>query len=465
MQKLRDLGAVQTCKKTFNVEFCWGNLSSLGDEVLSDPPSFFPLCIKIWTSTRGINLFLGKDMHRIIFDWIGENHKRWFTLKKGGKGKKECWFLHSIVNIFFDNGTNVWNYETNPINFVFVPVVSNLVHLVIPCGLYNVTSPVLSVVPKFTKLAFLQLVKPFIEPKTYKKVSFVYSNGPQSQKLMEELFDMDKLDCAFGGRNSAGFNYEAYAQWMREDDKKKFDMMNCGSSSPLPSIMSESQSSETLTPSGISMASDEDDSSSGDEKSLNLENIDEKTQGLPPSGEDVAVSEAVDIVKELKKGELAWISNLGECGWAQGSALGVDHTVMMKLKWRQEVKIRRAWSWHENKDRFWLTLFFFQNLSKWLGTRTAAWWKPWLENSFSFFLNVKIKLLQPTNCFAYVNLSCTGWDNRYIPLNLLSGEITNSIALKTFLYISFVLQFLVLKISFWWVQICWLQHSNLDRSS
>lgn len=153
--------------------------------------------------------------------------------------------------------------------------------------------------------SFWTLVKPFIEPKTYKKVSFVYSNGPQSQKLMEELFDMDKLDCAFGGRNSAGFNYEAYAQWMREDDKKKFDMMNCGSSSPLPSIMSESQSSETLTPSGISMASDEDDSSSGDEKTLNLENIDEKTQGLPLSGEDVAVSEAVDIVKELKKGELA----------------------------------------------------------------------------------------------------------------------------------------------------------------
>jgi hypothetical protein len=53
------------------------------------------------------------------------------------------------------------------------------------------------------------------------------------------------------------------------------------------------------------MASDEDDSSSGDEKTLNLENIDEKTQGLPLSGEDVAVSEAVDIVKELKKGELA----------------------------------------------------------------------------------------------------------------------------------------------------------------
>ncbi|KAJ6975072.1 phosphatidylinositol transfer protein 3-like [Populus alba x Populus x berolinensis] len=161
--------------------------------------------------------------------------------------------------------------------------------------------------------SFWTLVKPFIEPKTSKKVRFVYSNGPQSQKLMEELFDMDKLDCAFGGRNSAGFNHETYAQWMREDDKKKFDMMNCGSSSPLPSTMSESQSSETLTPSGISVASDEDDSSSGDEKTLNLENIDEKTQGLPLScedvavseAEDVAVSEAVDVGKELKKGELA----------------------------------------------------------------------------------------------------------------------------------------------------------------
>lgn len=198
----------------------------------------------------------------------------------------------------------MWNYETNPINFVFVPVVSNLVHLVIPCGLYNMTSPMLTVIPKFTKLAFLQLVKPFIEPKTYKKVRFVYSKEPQSQKLMEELFDMDKLDCTFGGRNSAGFNYEAYAQWMREDDKKRFDMMYSGSSSPPPSIVSESQSSETLTPSGISVASDEDDSSSGDEKTLNLENIDEKTQGLPLSCEDVAGSEAVDVVKELEKGEL-----------------------------------------------------------------------------------------------------------------------------------------------------------------
>lgn len=111
MQKLRDLGAVQTSKNTFNVEFCWGNLSSLGDEVLSDPPSFFPLCIKIWTSTRGTDLFLGKDMHRIIFDWIGEHHKRWFTLKKGGKGKKKADSLYSIVNMFFDNGTNVWKFD------------------------------------------------------------------------------------------------------------------------------------------------------------------------------------------------------------------------------------------------------------------------------------------------------------------------------------------------------------------
>ncbi|CAK7341667.1 unnamed protein product [Dovyalis caffra] len=153
--------------------------------------------------------------------------------------------------------------------------------------------------------SFWKLVKPFIEPKTYKKVRFVYPNDPQSQKMMEELFDMDKLNCAFGGRNSAGFNYETYAQWMREDDKKKFDMINSGSSSPLPSIMSEPQNSETLTPNCISMVSDEDECSSGDEKTLNLENTEEETQDLPLSCKDVAGGEAVDVAKELKKGELA----------------------------------------------------------------------------------------------------------------------------------------------------------------
>lgn len=67
---------------------------------------------------------------------------------------------------------------------------------------------------------YLQLVKPFIESKTFKKVSFAYSNDPQSHKIMEETFDMNALECGFGGKNSNGFDYAAYAQRMKEDDKK-----------------------------------------------------------------------------------------------------------------------------------------------------------------------------------------------------------------------------------------------------
>lgn len=96
--------------------------------------------------------------------------------------------------------------------------------------------------------SFWTIVKPFLEPKTCKKVKFVYSNDPQSQKMMEELFDMDALESAFGGRNSAGFNYEIYRDRMMEEDKRWFDVNYSGCSTPSypPSIASESQQSEAL---------------------------------------------------------------------------------------------------------------------------------------------------------------------------------------------------------------------------
>uniref|UniRef100_M8C3J7 CRAL-TRIO domain-containing protein n=1 Tax=Aegilops tauschii TaxID=37682 RepID=M8C3J7_AEGTA len=64
------------------------------------------------------------------------------------------------------------------------------------------------------------IVKPFLDHETSKKVKFVYSNDKESQKIMAEVFDMDKLDSAFGGRNLATFEYSSYAEQMKEDDKK-----------------------------------------------------------------------------------------------------------------------------------------------------------------------------------------------------------------------------------------------------
>ncbi|KAG0471179.1 hypothetical protein HPP92_015725 [Vanilla planifolia] len=38
---------------------------------------------------------------------------------------------------------------------------------------------------------------------------------------MEELFNMDELDQAFGGKSDAEFDIKEYANRMREDDKKR----------------------------------------------------------------------------------------------------------------------------------------------------------------------------------------------------------------------------------------------------
>uniref|UniRef100_M1AKA0 Transporter n=1 Tax=Solanum tuberosum TaxID=4113 RepID=M1AKA0_SOLTU len=66
----------------------------------------------------------------------------------------------------------------------------------------------------------VQLAKPFLDPKTVSKVQFMYSEDPNSKKMMEELFDMSLVESAFGGDDKADFDVNKYAERMREDDKK-----------------------------------------------------------------------------------------------------------------------------------------------------------------------------------------------------------------------------------------------------
>ncbi|KAL5059055.1 hypothetical protein RYX36_030659 [Vicia faba] len=80
--------------------------------------------------------------------------------------------------------------------------------------------------------SFWTMVKPFLEPKTYKKAIFAYPGNPKSRVMMEELFDMDKLESCFGGNNKAGMNLEAYGQKMREDDKRMSGLIDSGCSTP-----------------------------------------------------------------------------------------------------------------------------------------------------------------------------------------------------------------------------------------
>ncbi|CAN1823291.1 Phosphatidylinositol transfer protein 3 [Linum perenne] len=65
-----------------------------------------------------------------------------------------------------------------------------------------------------------QAAKVFLEPKTHNKVKFVYSDVPETMKIMEEYFDMERLESAFGGKDMAGFDIGEYAERMKEDDKK-----------------------------------------------------------------------------------------------------------------------------------------------------------------------------------------------------------------------------------------------------
>ncbi|KAK4274093.1 hypothetical protein QN277_017375 [Acacia crassicarpa] len=73
--------------------------------------------------------------------------------------------------------------------------------------------------PKFFE-PFFKMVKPLLEPETYNKIKFVYSDDQNTKKIMEDLFDMDRLESSFGGNNNSKFDINIYAERMREDDRK-----------------------------------------------------------------------------------------------------------------------------------------------------------------------------------------------------------------------------------------------------
>jgi len=114
--------------------------------------------------------------------------------------------------------------------------------------------------------SFFSVVKPFLEPKTYRKVKFVYSKDPESRRIMEEAFDMDKLECAFGGLNPIEFNVVDYGQRMKEDDNKMALHWNSS-----VSTLSSNNSAETksfLDTNNFDVGSDSSD------KDVNLESLD-----------------------------------------------------------------------------------------------------------------------------------------------------------------------------------------------
>lgn len=62
-----------------------------------------------------------------------------------------------------------------------------------------------------------QIVKPFLDTKTARKVKFVYSSDPSSMKHVDDLFDTSTVEELLRDEN---FNLEEYAKQMRQDDAK-----------------------------------------------------------------------------------------------------------------------------------------------------------------------------------------------------------------------------------------------------
>jgi CRAL/TRIO domain len=66
----------------------------------------------------------------------------------------------------------------------------------------------------------VQVVKYFLDPKTYHKVNFVYSKNEDSIKVLHEYFDPELLPLEFGGMNKTEYDHEEFSKMMEKDDIK-----------------------------------------------------------------------------------------------------------------------------------------------------------------------------------------------------------------------------------------------------
>lgn len=136
--------------------------------------------------------------------------------------------------------------------------------------------------PKFFE-PFFTMVKPLLEPKTYNKVKFGYSDDQNTKKIMEDLFDFDHLESAFGGKDDTGFDINRYSERMKEDDKK------------IPSFWARENSPSSVpnhAPSLDSIRLDSDTDASDNEKiHSSLDPVSVRDTGIINSDQNILVNE------------------------------------------------------------------------------------------------------------------------------------------------------------------------------
>lgn len=66
----------------------------------------------------------------------------------------------------------------------------------------------------------MQIVKYFLDTKTFHKVKFVYPNNKDSVELMKQYFDEENLPKEFGGKTKLTYDHEEFSRLMAQDDVK-----------------------------------------------------------------------------------------------------------------------------------------------------------------------------------------------------------------------------------------------------
>ncbi|KAH7437240.1 hypothetical protein KP509_05G061600 [Ceratopteris richardii] len=137
---------------------------------------------------------------------------------------------NAILNLPSHQEQMVWLADFEGWNMSMIPVMTakETAHILQSHYPERLAYAILYNPPKIFE-SFFNLVKPFLDPKTQKKVKFVYPKEEESDKLMESCFDVDKLESAFGGRSGSKFDKDEYAKIMREDDIKMFSFWQVSS--------------------------------------------------------------------------------------------------------------------------------------------------------------------------------------------------------------------------------------------
>ncbi|KAM3237898.1 phosphatidylinositol transfer protein 3 isoform X1 [Capsicum annuum] len=128
---------------------------------------------------------------------------------------------NAVINLPEDQEQMVWLIDFHGFNLshISVKVTKETAHVLQDHYPERLGIAILYDAPKIFE-PFWKIAKPFLDPKTASKVKFMYSDDPNSKKIMEDLFDMSLVESAFGGNDEAEFDVNKYAERMREDDKK-----------------------------------------------------------------------------------------------------------------------------------------------------------------------------------------------------------------------------------------------------